>query len=105
MTSVLVSTHAATFVNAHGGTLFVWVNPKGLQHTALDRPDTRRFDEIEGAPIRFYVDPQIAEALLWKVEYAHLPRPHVAVYWNATIPSGPAGTDFTFWATLLRTDR
>ena len=105
MTPVLVSNPAAAFVNAHGGSLFVWVDPSGLQHTSLDRPDMRPFDEIDAGPIRFFVDSDIPEALVWKVEYAHLPRPHVTVHWNATIPAGEVGSGVTFWATLLRTDR
>ena len=84
------SDHAREFIAEHGGSLYVWADEDGFDHAKTEAPDGIEFVEHEADGFHFFQDPRIGEPDWWRVEFHHLPRPHVTATWDGGSYGGPA---------------
>lgn len=95
-TLIDIDPKAAAFVRAHGGRLYVWIAPDGLQRQATAAPPGIDFCQLHGGEIALFVDREIEPPPRWRVTYQRLPRPHVRALWGGGIFS-PAGARISSW--------
>ena len=68
----------------------VFADDDGFDHAKTEQPDGIEFVELEADGFRFFQDPRIGEPDWWRVEFHHLPRPHVTATWDGGSYGGPA---------------
>jgi hypothetical protein len=75
--------HALEFIAEHGGKLYIWVDDSEFGHASPKPPD-HAIEWVEYADdgITLFQDSSIGAPDWWRLEFHHLPRPHVTALWD-----------------------
>jgi len=93
LVQIRVRKDAARYVEARGGSLYLWVSESGLLHTATDPPaDTSDWHREKRSGIELVFAPSLAGATEWRIELRRLPRRRLEAISNMT--TGLSGGEF-----------
>jgi hypothetical protein len=82
---------AKEFIAASGGNVYVWSEDSGFDHASTERPGSPiEFVETRADGFTFHQDATIESPDWWRIEFHHLPRPHVTATWDGG-QFGPPG--------------
>jgi hypothetical protein len=74
---------AKEFIAENGGNVYVWSDEAGFDHASIDRPEgSIEFASTGADGFTFHQDASIVAPDWWKIEFHHLPRPHVTATWD-----------------------
>ncbi|MFZ1880978.1 MAG: hypothetical protein WAU41_12505 [Gaiellaceae bacterium] len=88
---------AKEFIAENGGNVYVWSDESGFDHAATEPPETPiEFVSTPADGFTFHQDATIESPDWWKIEFHHLPQPHVTATWDGgqLVPPGIFGRTF-----------
>jgi hypothetical protein len=77
------SDKALEFIAEHGGKLYIWADESEIGHASVTAPDDP-IDWVKYADegLTLYQDSSVGSPDWWRIEFHHLPRPHVTAIWD-----------------------
>jgi hypothetical protein len=91
---VLADEHAVSFIQEHGGRLYVSLRA-GLEAVGATAHEGIAYQHIEGPGFSLFVDEEIEAAHMWRLVYHRVPWPHVRALWNGAV-FNPGG-EYSHW--------